>query len=112
MCNIISLGSHNLRLRDYLSPLSVDDVKRMINRVLCHGCLHDISVVVGQSLSENPALSCAPCSMEVMDFFEQRYTKVSADFWESPFYLLFHVIAAGVAKLPKFSQVIRPTCDV
>lgn len=68
MCNIISLGGHNLRPRDCLSPLSVGDVKRTINRVLCQGCLHDISVVVGQSLSENPAVSCAPCSVEAMDF--------------------------------------------
>lgn len=93
----------------YLTWVLVNDVKWTITNLSlagsCLGCIHDISVFVGPSLSEKPELSCALCSMEVMDF-KLRWSKVSVGLWESPFGLLvFVILAVGLAQFPGFPKL-------
>lgn len=93
----------------YLTWVLVNDVKWTISNLSlagsCPGCIHDISVFVGPSLSEKPELSCALCSMEVMDF-KLRWSKVSVGLWESPFGLLvFVILAVGLVQFPGFPKL-------
>ena len=76
----------------------------------CPGRIYDdISVFVGSILSEKPELSCALCSMEVMDF-KLKWSKVSAGFWESPFGPLVVVsLAVGFVEFQGFPSFLNCT---
>lgn len=80
----------------YLTRVLVNDVKWTISGLSlessCPGCIHDISVVVGSSLSEKPMLSCALCSMKVMDF-RLRWSKSLWGFVGVPFWSLVSLVS-------------------